>query len=94
MNVTFNSKRVFQLTPVTFTTVILFLFSALQMSAQTTLFSDNFNANNSTTWSTSGAIGSYPNWIIQRSGADWGARVNASILELSNDASGGANADG
>ena len=74
--------------------VLLFHLNASQSWGQTTLFNDNFNTNNSATFSTTGAIGTYPNWSVTRSGNDWGARVNSNILELSNDASATGNSDG
>ena len=74
--------------------VLLAVLLNLNGWGQTTLFSDNFNTNNSATWSTSGAIGTYPNWNVARSAADWGARANTNMLELSNDASGSVNANG
>ncbi|MBU6205326.1 MAG: hypothetical protein KJS45_08085, partial [Bacteroidetes bacterium] len=71
--------------------VLIFL---TDVQGQTTLLYDDFNANNSATFSTTGAIGTYPNWSVTRSGNDWGARVNSNLLELSNDASATANANG
>jgi hypothetical protein len=76
----------------------LLLLSALTIQlliqAQTTIFSEDFNGNMSATFSTSGLLPSY-DWNINRSGADWGARVNTSnLLELSNDATASANANG
>jgi len=63
--------------------------------AQTTVFSDNFSTNTSTTWTTSGQIGS-SSFFVNRSGDDWGARRNSSPqqLELTNDASATANVNG
>ena len=62
---------------------------------QTTIFSDNFGTSRGSNYSTSaGAIGTDSNWLLTRSGADWGARINGGILDLSNDASGTANANG
>ena len=62
---------------------------------QTTVFTDDFSANQSTSWTTSGQIGS-SGFYVDRSGADWGARRNTSTaqLELTNDASGTTNVDG
>jgi len=74
--------------------ILVFLISSSFVCAQTTLFNDNFNTNNSATFSTTGAIGTYPNWSVSRSGNDWGARVNSNRLELSNDASATGNSNG
>ena len=62
---------------------------------QTTVFTDDFSANQSATYTTSGTIGS-SSWSISRSGEDFGGRINTSPaqLELTNDASGTANANG
>lgn len=62
---------------------------------QTTVFSDDFSTSTSTTYSTSGQIGSSA-FSVARSGADFGARRNTSPaqLELTNDASGTANVNG
>lgn len=60
---------------------------------QTVVFSDNFNASQGSTFTTSGAIGT-TSWNVARSGADWGARIDNNILELTNDASAAANANG
>jgi len=61
------------------------------VKAQTTVFSDNFSASNSATYSTATLPGG---WTINRNAADWGARRNGNLLELTNDASGSANANG
>ncbi|GAP42621.1 protein containing Por secretion system C-terminal sorting domain [Lentimicrobium saccharophilum] len=62
---------------------------------QTTVFSDDFSTDQSTTWTTSGQIGSSA-FSVSRSGADWGARRNTSPaqLEITNDVGATANATG
>ncbi len=72
---------------------IMFLVCGLAAQAQTTAFSDDFSANNSTTWTTTGAIGSTA-WTVSRSGNDWGARRTSNRLELTNDASTTGNSNG
>ena len=74
---------------------ILTLFFPLWGWGQTTVFSDDFSTDQSTSWTTSGQIGSGA-FSVARSGADWGARRNSSPaqLELTNDASGTANVNG
>ncbi len=72
---------------------IMFFVCGLAAQAQTTAFSDDFSANNSTTWTTSGAIGSTA-WTVSRSGNDWGARRTSNRMELTNDASGTSNSNG
>ena len=77
----------------------LFIFLTLVMitisiSAQTTVFSDDFSTNQSTTWTTSGQIGS-SSFYVTRSGDDWGARRNTNgILELTNDVGSATNLAG
>ncbi|MFZ4059010.1 MAG: beta strand repeat-containing protein, partial [Ferruginibacter sp.] len=70
-------------------------FHSVKSTAQTTVFSDDFSTVQSATYTTSGAI-STSGWTVLRSGADYGARRNTSPaqLELTNDASGTANANG
>lgn len=72
----------------------LLLFAATGWG-QTTVFTDDFSANQSATYTTSGAIGS-SSWSVTRAGADWGGRRNTSPsqLELTNDASGTSNVAG
>lgn len=69
------------------------LMAFVQGFSQTTVFSDAFGTDQGTTYTTSGAIGASP-WSVNRSGADWGARITNGVLELSNDVSGTANANG
>ena len=59
---------------------------------QVTVFTDDFSTNSSTSYTTSGVIGS-SSWSVNRSGVDFGARRNTSPqqLELTNDASASAN---
>ncbi len=64
-----------------------------QTMAQSTVFTDNFSANTSATFTTSGAIGTAA-WSVARSGNDWGARRNSNVLELSNDVSATNNSNG
>lgn len=79
--------------------LVLALLSVLILSttieAQTTVFADNFNADQSTTYTTGGAIGASA-WSVTRSGADFGARRNTTPaqLELTNDVDATANANG
>ncbi|MBN2571453.1 MAG: endonuclease [Ignavibacteriales bacterium] len=75
--------------------ILSLLFVIVSVKAQTTVFSDNFSTNTSAGWTTSGQIGSSA-WYVSRSGDDWGARRNTSPeqLELTNDASATANANG
>ena len=61
---------------------------------QVTLFSDDFGTSTGSTYDTDGVIGTSTNWSLSRSGADWGARIHSNILDLTNDASGTANANG
>ena len=81
------------------TAVLLMMFWVLlssgQTQAQTTVFTDDFSANQSATYTTSGAIGASV-WSVTRSGVDFGARGNTSPaqLELTNDVGATTNANG
>lgn len=72
---------------------IALLCICVQTFAQTTVFQDNFNTSQGSTFTTSGNIGTSP-WSVSRSGNDWGARIDNGILELTNDASTTTNAGG
>ncbi len=63
--------------------------------AQTTVFADDFSANQNTVWTSTGSIGSSA-WSVNSSGVDWGARRNTSPaqMELTNDTSAAANVAG
>lgn len=63
---------------------------------QTTVFSDNFNTSTGSTYTnaSNSPIGTDGRWRLRRSGADWGAKIDANILDLTNDASGAANTTG
>ncbi len=65
--------------------ILLFVIVVSNIFAQTNVFTDNFNSSQGPTFFTSGKIGT-SNWDVNRSGNDFGARVNNGILELSNDA--------
>lgn len=58
-----------------------------------TVFSDNFNSDNSAAWTTTGPLGA---WSVFRSGDDFGARRNTSPtqLECTNDVGPNVNANG
>ena len=79
--------------------VLLFLiFGTLGTIAQTTVFTDDFNTNQSATYTTTGAIGA-STWSVTTGGTagqDFGARRNTAVaqLELTNDATAAANQNG
>ncbi len=82
----------------TFFTILSVIFCLILLGAtawgQTTVFSDDFSANQSSSYTTSGAIGSSA-WSVSRSGDDWGARRNTTgIMEVTNDVSATGNASG
>lgn len=79
-------------TKTTLLSAVLGLTTALAMG-QVTIFSDNFNVSQGSTFSTAGVIGT-SDWSVARSGNDWGARIDGGILTLTNTASAAANADG
>lgn len=74
--------------------ITILLFTHINFG-QTTVFSDDFSTNTSSSWTTSGVIES-SSWSVARSGNDWGARRNSSPqqLELTNDVSATANVIG
>jgi len=78
-------------------TILLLLgisvFYPLIISAQTTVYSSDFNTNNNSNYTTSGQIGTQ-SWYVERSGDDWGARIDNGRLENTNDVGATANADG
>ena len=84
-----NTKNIYQ------QLVLLFiLFLSGNAWGQTTVFSDDFGTIQSDTYTTSGVIGT-SSWSVNRSGADWGARRStAGQLDVTNDASATANANG
>ena len=82
-----------------FTDISIAIFGVLLLSAsvfaQTVVFTDDFNADSNTTFTTSGTIGTSA-FSVTRAGADFGARRNTTPaqLELSNDATATANVNG
>jgi hypothetical protein len=75
--------------------VLGLMLGSLQMSmAQVAVFQDDFGANQSDSWTFTGSIGA-TDWTGVRSGADWGCRrATSGALQLTNDASATANANG
>jgi hypothetical protein len=73
--------------------LLFLLMLPLNTSAQVTYFSNDFTAGQGAAFTTAGTIGTSP-WQVTNSGADWGARIENGILELTNDASAAANAVG
>jgi uncharacterized repeat protein (TIGR02543 family) len=61
---------------------------------QTTLFSDNFGTSTGASYDNSGAIGTSSDWSLTLSGADWGAKIDGGILNLTNDVGATANVNG
>ncbi len=74
------------------TKLILLVLININLLAQTTVFYDNFNTSQGSSFVTNGQIGSSP-WYVYRSGVDWGARIDNGILELTNDATSTATAN-
>ena len=73
--------------------ILLSVFHNILLYSQTTVFQDNFNTSQGSTFTTSGQIGT-SSWYVNRSGDDWGARIDNGILELTNDATTATNTDG
>jgi|GEM_PF-1636602 len=61
--------------------------------SQTTVHTSDFNSKNNSSYTTSGYIGTNT-WYVNRSGDDWGARIDNGILENTNDVSGTSNSNG
>ncbi len=77
----------------------IYLFCILFVTIKTlfgqVVFSDNFNTSTGATYSTTpGAIGSSAVWNFNRSGVDFGTRIDGGILDCTNDGSATANALG
>lgn len=80
--------NLFLILPITLLTLLSF-----KTQGQTIAFSDDFSANNSSSWTTSGSISS-TDWNVNRRRTDWGARRTSGRMELTNDASGSSNRSG
>jgi hypothetical protein len=79
--------------------ILLFLLSLMVFSgvswAQVTAFSDDFTTSQGATYTiAAGAIGTSSTWSMARLGADWGARINNGVLDLTNDGSAATNVAG
>ncbi len=76
--------------------VLFFLiFGSLGVFSQTTVFTDPFTTSTGATYTVApGAIGTSTTWSMSRSGVDMGAKIDAGILDLTNDGSATANANG
>ena len=86
----FNGNRFVAKISIPFLWVLLFV----EVQAQKIVFSETFTSPaTSATYSTTGSISTTP-WNLTRSGADFGARINGGILDLTNNASASANANG
>ena len=66
---------------------------AASLNAQETVFNEDFSTTQSSTYTTSGAIGSSI-WTVARSGQDFGARISGGLLTLTNDATSASNLTG
>lgn len=78
-----------------YTLFLLLFVTTLSWGQTTTVYSDNFSSNTNALYTTTGQIGT-SDWYVTRNTDDWGARRNTSPeqLELTNDASATANANG
>lgn len=75
--------------------LILWILSCFQSLGQTTVIEEYFNTSTGTSYSVSNNfIGNGNLWLMQRSGDDWGARIDGGILDLTNDASTNTNVNG
>ena len=74
---------------------LCFILIYSEGNSQTIVFSDNFNVSQGTSYTnTAGTIGSSSTWSLAKSGADWGARIDPTFLDLTNDVDVTANTDG
>lgn len=71
----------------------IIFYAYFPVSAQTLVYSNDFSANNNSTYVTAGAIGS-SGYSVTRSGADWGGRIFNGYLDLTNDLGATGNASG
>jgi hypothetical protein len=75
--------------------LILWILSCFHTFGQTTVFEEDFNTSTGSSYSVSNDfIGKSNLWSMQRSGDDWGARIDGGILDLTNNASTNTNANG
>lgn len=75
--------------------MLCFLCLGAGAFSQTTVFTDPFTTSTGATYTVAaGAIGTSTTWSLSRSGADWGARIDGGILDVTNDGSATANAAG
>lgn len=83
-----------KLLPFRFLPIFTCLLIAIStLSAQQVVFNEDFSQTQSSTYTTSGPIGSSI-WTVARSGQDLGARISGGMLTLTNDATTGANSGG
>lgn len=75
---------------------LLSMLTLSQLSAQQTVFTENFNApgvTQSSSYTISGQINN-SRWNVSRSGNDFGAKIDGGMLTLTNDAGGAGNVKG
>ena len=77
-----------------FTFILVLLLNWNVGRGQATLFSDNFGVSTGGAYDNTGPIGTSTTWNLNRSGVDWGAKIDLGRLDLTNDASGTANVNG
>jgi hypothetical protein len=71
------------------------LIVSIIVKSQTTVFSENFNVSKGSSYSNiTGAIGTSTIWNMMKSGSDWGAKIDANYLDLTNDADTISNVNG
>lgn len=87
LNLPFSFNRIFFL--------LLFIAGSQFSGAQTTVFSDDYATSAGTTYTTAtGAVGTSAKWSLTRSSADFGAKIDAGQLTLTNDATASGNNNG
>jgi hypothetical protein len=75
--------------------ILISLLFCINVVFSQVVFTDNFNTSTGSTYTTTvGAIGSSAVWNMNRSGVDWGAKIDNNILDCTNDGSASGNVNG
>lgn len=68
-------------------------FTTSKMLAQQTVFTETFSTPSGSAFTTFGTVGD-SQWLVARSGIDYGAKIGGGVLTLTNDATSAANSNG
>jgi hypothetical protein len=76
-------------------TLLILCYGTVTAQSTTTVFSDSFTTSAGTSYTTAaGLIGSNTNWRVSRSGTDFGSRIDAGVLSVTDDATTAGNSAG